>query len=590
MFNMKLIIIGVIFIIVLCFLFIFGAISVRADEIMINMNDMVEGDLLTDGFNLKAKTRVAVHAIGAGFEDSDDLYAYGWIIDADSREPVWVMEERDTRSISRKNHLREFESEITLDAGSYECYFYAGSPYLSANGLDISFSNLDDAIEIIGSAFDLSKKTKKYVGTYADYEELLLTIMAPAGSFTKFDPHAKLRENAIVECLQPGDDYSAKKGFTIKKEMPLKIIAIGEYSTGDGVFVDYGWIINAESRKKVWQMDKWNTSWAGGGRKNREFNDKVTLPAGDYIAYYVSDDSHSFENWNVPPPYDPMHYGLIISPANIADKQLTATYEDSYSEPIIIQMTKIRDGEFVYKGFTLNKETNLHIVAIGEFGYSGEFADYGWIENLDNNDKVWEMTEDNTEHAGGASKNRKFDGIVTLPAGNYMVYYVTDDSHSYRDWNATPPIEKDMWGITVSGVGKDFNVAAIKTFNEAPENSGILANLSGLGDDEDAVKRFEITSPMKVHIYALGEGKDGDMYDYGWIENDRTDDVVWEMTYRMTRYAGGARKNRMVDTDILLQPGKYSVHFITDGSHSFPDFNEERPDNPQKWGITLTKE
>jgi hypothetical protein len=588
--NIKLILAGIILVIVLCFLFVAGAVSVKADENLINMTNLREGDLLSDGFILNAKTRINIHAVGSGFDYSDYLYAYGWIINADSREPVWVLEEQDTRSIGRRYNLREFDDEITLDAGRYECYFYAGAPYISTDGTEITIDNLGDAIDIIGSAFDQEKKKRKYLDPDEDYTDLLLTITAPAGSFAKFDPLAKLRENAIVECLQPGDDYSVKKGFTLKKEMSLKIIAIGEYSTSDGVFVDYGWIINADTRKKVWQMDKWNTSWAGGGRKNRGFNENVVLPAGNYLANYVTDDSHSFEDWNTPPPYDPMHYGLIISPANAADKQYVSAYEDTYSEPIVIQMTKIRDNEFVSKGFTLKNETNLHVVAIGEYGYDDAFADYGWFENLSNNEKVWEMTEDNTEHAGGASKNRKFDGIVTLPAGNYMAYYVSDDSHSYRDWNSTAPIDKEMWGLTIFGMGKNFNPASVQFFDEIPNNNTILAKLTGLGDDEDVEKRFEITTAQKIHIYALGEGKEGEMYDYGWIENERNGDVVWEMTYRMTRYAGGAKKNRSVDADLLLQPGKYSVHFITDGSHSFPDFNEERPDNPQKWGILITKE
>ncbi len=67
-------------------------------------------------------------------------------------------------------------------------------------------------------------------------------------------------------------------------------------------------------------------------------------------------------------------------------------------------------------------------------------------------------------------------------------------------------------------------------------------------------------------------------------------ETVWEMTYRMTRPAGGDEKNRKVDTQISLEAGEYIAHFVTDDSHSFPNFNAARPDAPQKWGITITRD
>ena len=365
-------------------------------------------------------------------------------------------------------------------------------------------------------------------------------------------------------------------------------MAIGEYSSGDRVFVDFGWIINAETRKKVWQMDKWNTSWAGGGRKNRSFVGEVKLPAGNYVAGYATDDSHSFGKWNVLPPYDPLHYGLAIYPASDGDRKHIREFTDDYSEPVIISLTRIRDDKFRQKGFTLKKGTDLHVLAIGEFGYQDEFVDYGWIEDAVTGEVIWKMTEENTEHAGGGKKNRKFDGIVNLPAGSYMAYYVSDGSHSYRDWNAAAPIDRDLWGISVYGIGKNFDVSGIETFDDIPENSNILVRIIGIGDDEEIREPFTLDKSRKVHIYSLGEGKSGTMYDYAWIEDADNGDVLWEMTYRKTRHAGGAKKNREVNTDILLDAGRYYVYYVTDGSHSFPDFNASRPDYPQKWGITIT--
>lgn len=567
---------------------------VSANDIICDFSDFSRGDLIVDGFELTNKTDISIEAVGAESKHSDYMFAYGWIIDADTREPVWVLADEDTKRYNRSRMLREYNDDISLPAGRYEViYFVSESVHMS--GGNIIIKDFDDIGNILEAIFgsdedDVYTFSDDYDDFYDEIDELKFFITASSGSFVKFNPVAKLKDAAIIDFSKPEDDFFEKKGFTLKKDIALKIVAIGEYSSGDRVFVDYGWILNADTREKVWQMDKWNTSWAGGGRKNRYFNDIIDLPAGNYVAAFATDDSHSFGDWNVPPPYDPLHYGLTISPADEKNRKHIVDFVDDYSEPTIISITKVRNNRFEQKGFTLKKETDLHIFALGEFGYSDEFADYGWIEDISNAEIVWEMTEYDTEHAGGGKKNRKFDGIVTLPKGDYMVYYVTDDSHAYRHWNTSAPIERDMWGISIFGMGKNFDLKSVPTFDELPENSNILVNLTGLGDDEEVRQSFVLKKNQKIKILALGEGSGGSMYDYGWIEEAESGDVIWEMTYRKTRHAGGAKKNRRVDAGITLDAGKYYVYFETDGSHSFPDFNSSRPDNPQKWGIRVLKQ
>lgn len=75
--------------------------------------------------------------------------------------------------------------------------------------------------------------------------------------------------------------------------------------------------------------------------------------------------------------------------------------------------------------------------------------DTGWIKNMDSGKIVWEMTYRVSEHAGGAGKNRKFNNYVLLPAGNYRLYYESDGSHSYMDWNDDPPVDQMNYGIKI---------------------------------------------------------------------------------------------------------------------------------------------
>ena len=72
-------------------------------------------------------------------------------------------------------------------------------------------------------------------------------------------------------------------------------------------------IIEARTRARVWEMSMDKAQFAGGARKNRRQVETVTLPAGDYEATFVTDDSHSPADWNAAPPCDPLRYGLILA-------------------------------------------------------------------------------------------------------------------------------------------------------------------------------------------------------------------------------------------------------------------------------------
>jgi len=58
----------------------------------------------------------------------------------------------------------------------------------------------------------------------------------------------------------------------------------------------------------------------------------------------------------------------------------------------------------------------------------------------------------------------------------------------------------------------------------------------------------------------------------------------------MTSHAGGASKNRMINKTIRLDPGEYTLHYRTDGSHDFDDWNDDPPWDPYHWGIIVSRE
>jgi hypothetical protein len=108
-------------------------------------------------------------------------------------------------------------------------------------------------------------------------------------------------------------------------------------------------------------------------------------------------------------------------------------------------------------------------------------------------------------------------------------------------------------------------------------------------DHERERVRFDLDKDTQVQIYALGEGTDGEMYDYGWIRNRDSGKTIWQMEYRDTEHGGGARKNRVERDSIELPAGRYELVYVTDGSHSFEGWNDRRPDDPMSWGITVRR-
>jgi CubicO group peptidase (beta-lactamase class C family) len=115
----------------------------------------------------------------------------------------------------------------------------------------------------------------------------------------------------------------------------------------------------------------------------------------------------------------------------------------------------------------------------------------------------------------------------------------------------------------------------------------VIAQVVEVLDNEDKSVPFQLTSNQQVRIFAIGEGQAGEMFDYGWIEDDKGS-RVWEMKEPQTTHAGGAGKNRKIDLQINLPAGNYKLRYKTDDSHSFDHWNALPPDI-NFWGIAIYK-
>jgi len=553
-----------------------------ANDPIVTINDVRFERIEYAGIELNKGGKFTVEAVGLRGYDSDEFVAYGWVIDSHTRELVWNMKKRNVEKQGRRG-LVKADDTIELVPGRYEIYYYVGSRW--GGNVVINGKNV---LNFLGDIFD-----GDFDGDVEDYiEDFYISLIPEDGNFRDFklfEPDGKI-DNALIQINKVRDSEYIEKGFSLDKPTEIRVYALSEYPSGYKTPVDLAWIVDADNREKIWEMDRWNTDYAGGGKKNKLSDEKIDLAKGRYILYYVTDDSHSWEDFNVMPPYDPMNWGVALLATDKTDKSAFKTFTPEGRGNPLIDLTRAGDDVFESQAFELKSEQSLLVHCLGEYSsWSKEFVDYGWIENAENGRTVWEMTRRNTVNAGGAEKNRKFDRMITLPKGFYIAHYITDDSHSYRDWNASAPYEGNLWGLAVYP-GKDFKSSDFKLLKESEVKTGadILVKMTGLRDNERKRAKFTIKDRTKIHIYAIGEGSRDEMYDYGWIIDDKTGRAVWEMTWRNTEPAGGARKNRMFRDTVILEPGTYVVNFVTDGSHSFNDWNASKPRDPANWGITVS--
>ena len=501
-----------------------------------------------------------------------------WLLDATSRTVVWdVIDatlERPRRGLAR------FESSVSLPAGDYELYL-ATFPGVSGNrdrrGVDLHWliGRLQEVIDLDGLEDVVTRLEVRVTGD---------------GSATPGDAAAVIRERlahgSAAAVLGVGDDADGSAGFALRAPAKVRVVCLGE-AYADGAY-DGGWIENADTGAQVWRFEGADGRAAGGANKNSFTDATLSLPAGRYTVAFATDGSHSYPSFNAPPPDDPIAWGIVVRPVTAADAALVEPFrpEEARAHNLIAALTEVRDKEHESVGFTLRRPLAVRVVAVGE-GSRDQMHDFGWILDARTRATVWEMDYDRTEHAGGSSKNRIEEKILKLPAGSYVAHFTTDDSHAFGDWNAAPPLARRRWGMTVVAADASFTAADVAPF-DADEEPPALARITRVRDHQEREATFTLERAADVEVYALGESSGRDLADYGWIEEAGTGKTVWEMRYGESEHAGGSKKNRAVRAVVHLVPGAYRVHYESDDSHAFGDWNADPPRDPESWGITVT--
>ena len=287
-------------------------------------------------------------------------------------------------------------------------------------------------------------------------------------------------QEPFIRIDRVGDNERHIARFRVRAPTRIAVYALGEM--GDDDRYDYATITAGPSERVVWEMTQ-ARSLPAGGRNNRRELAFLDLPPGLYTVTYQTDDSHSYAGWTHGEPDYPERWGVTLFHIDkdtdpFAIEVLTVDREafievpdaegDSTfalaapAQPVdrgqfpgggapeapLVDLTGLGNRERVSAPFTFDGEGFLRIRAVGEVSLSGQY-DYGWIENAETGETVWEMTWQNTIPAGGDDRNRMFVGTLSLAPGAYTVYFTTDFSHAYGDFEDSAPNDPEAWGIRV---------------------------------------------------------------------------------------------------------------------------------------------
>lgn len=211
----------------------------------------------------------------------------------------------------------------------------------------------------------------------------------------------------------------------------------------------------------------------GGNRQNRSAKAILTLAPGTYLVGFKTDGSHSFAaGFNKSSPDNAERWGMAVFPLDPADgtkdgisvEQLDmelptestddeavamgSRLDDIERDRFFVQRIELGNEMDVRESFEVLDTVKVIVAALGELSESSQY-DYGWLDDLGSGERLWEMTYETTQPAGGDTNFRSAWIELTLAPGMYRAGFTTDGSISFGNFSSEIPDNPQDWGIAV---------------------------------------------------------------------------------------------------------------------------------------------
>lgn len=296
-----------------------------------------------------------------------------------------------------------------------------------------------------------------------------------AGAIAPVDPLRDYPRVAEILCVdQPSATHEVR--FDVVEALDLTVVAVGEI-IGDSAY-DFATITRGD--ETVWDMEEARLRPAGGDRKNRRAEERLSFIPGTYTLRYETDGSHHCGDYNGDAPDDPAFWGVVLlssdglpaddrvrilgQSAEVEGQEAPATPQVPATVPenALVDLTGIENSEDRRETFRLTERTAVCVHSLGEISDSNRY-DWGRITRP-SGEVVYAMTFENSSRAGGNSLNRRSTAFLELDPGSYIAQYTTDGSHAFGSWSNGAPPTPALWGLIVypapEGAGEEGDPAA----------------------------------------------------------------------------------------------------------------------------------
>ncbi len=563
------------------------------------LHDLHEGHLAMRTLHVTGQPQpFALDATGSfATPQAQRLEAYAWLVDRATRQVVWQMTpEQAERSRSTLATVRD---TIVLGPGTYDAYF----------------TTLGSGENTPSSGFLSGGRRWQNNAPHWRFVAKALGDAALARSERHDDEEIGPKPDGLLWSTAPDRGREARATLSVSRPARVAVYAVGAFTPSPTPALA---IVPVGGDTPAWTLPVAETAHAGGASINRAFNGTVTLQPGLYQVVHQPSRG-GWNNWRLNPPLDPAAWGVTLSTPDTGAVTRFAPFENV--QPAL-GIRQPGDDVDRYVTFRVPTRTPVYVYGMGEMTSENSRYDYGWIEAEDGV-RVWEMEYEDSEPAGGSSKNRQVEAWITLDPGTYKLRFRSDDSHAYGDYNSEGPDHAERWGIALftsrpgmlvkgdegdNGFGgavseavediaaqaeqlaEDVSASLARSgVPEPPPSEGAIVALLRTGSRQSLTEPFEVRQAGAYHLYATGELVGRERYDYATLHNEKGE-LVWEMTEQNTRPAGGSARNRVFDGVVQLPPGRYTLRYQSDGSHAFGDFAaDEAPAFPHAWGVILKR-
>jgi serine phosphatase RsbU (regulator of sigma subunit)/ligand-binding sensor domain-containing protein len=218
--------------------------------------------------------------------------------------------------------------------------------------------------------------------------------------------------------------------------------------------------------------------------------------------------------------YDPVHDRLkrfyTREDARYHQDLIDIIRSKTSGEKPLASILKVGDGKEIRQAFSIDRPRDYMVISVGEGSSSDSLQyDYGKIEN-ESGSVFWNgQPSKNSMNLGGAGKNKIIVDVVRLTPGKYNLYYKSDGSHSFGNWNAQPPIDSLLWGIQILPVDGEESAEIKRLVDEAvsqPFFSGMNIrsihlskrsnNIIWVGTDNNGLDKYDkINKSVKNYRY-----------------------------------------------------------------------------------------